>query len=233
MPYTDVNGDAIAVDLGRLERQIIRNALNGYQADLEAAGKKDRALGVPNEVTALYLSVISGENGWGKGLYAKLSEQMTIDDELEAVNRAVSDTLDALASVAVEVPEPAVRAWSAEEREAVRAWAPALARQRAAKTDEERAAVEVPNGGQWPGCVRDALQEQATALDEAAGVIVSLCPMASHAQVLNDAAEARKAVRWAVDESKARAKADGAAAPLYPTTLAAKRALEKHHSQPL
>lgn len=161
----ELNGGAFTVELGRLERQVVRNALNLYKDQLEKSQKKDRELGVPNEATALMLAVIDGNNGWGEGLYAKMLEQRTLDEEEQAAAaeeaaRAAEEALVRLRDEIALYADPplalhVVRGWSDEERAAVAA---AIAR-RAEGQDDEWPEFLV-KAGKEAGDAREALMRR-------------------------------------------------------------------------
>lgn len=134
------NGDALDVQLGRLERVILRNALNRHKDALESAQKKDRELGVPNEATTMHLAVIEGDASWGKGLYDKLSEQGTFDEEAhrehgKAVVQAdltklatdIKATVEALRGIGLDLDGAHFQGMTYGQRGAIQTWARALA----------------------------------------------------------------------------------------------------------
>ena len=133
MPYLDQNGDVLPVDLGRLERKVVRDALNAHRDELEKLSKKSREKGVPNPTADLYVAVIDGGSGWGQSLVGKFGEQPTLGDEAasameeQAATRRrqveVEQLNEALAYLGHPLDHEVLLGWTPEQRSEVRLWA--------------------------------------------------------------------------------------------------------------
>jgi hypothetical protein len=88
VPYTE-DADTIPVRVNRLERLVLRNALDTHRKKLEKVQKDSDDAGVPNADAGLHLSVIDGTEGWGQSLVSKFSGAQTHVDE-EARERAAT-----------------------------------------------------------------------------------------------------------------------------------------------
>jgi len=134
-PATPLFADQMAVKLARVERAIMRDALNYYVSTVQKRIKNLRELGLPVDDMHQRIAIINGGNGLGTGIYNKLTEQMSIGDqaqlqldderraqEAEAVAcRDILLKLDAMpAHPKGQLDEPLlkyVRSWSTEARQ--------------------------------------------------------------------------------------------------------------------
>lgn len=140
MAYIGLNDGVITIPMGRLERVILRNALNRHKDALEKAQKTDDGLGVPNEATKMHLAVIEGDSTWGKGLYDKLSEQASFSEEAhrahaDAVQQAdltklatdIGRTVEALRGIGLDLDGELFQGMTYAQRGEIQTWARALA----------------------------------------------------------------------------------------------------------
>lgn len=82
-PATPLFADQMAVKLARVERAIVRDALNYYVATVQKRIKNLRELGLPVDDMNQRIAIINGGNGLGTGIYNKLTEQMSIGDQAQ------------------------------------------------------------------------------------------------------------------------------------------------------
>lgn len=149
---TPLFADKMTVSLARVERAIMRNALNYYEGTLVKLIKKNRELGLPVDDLNKTIAIIKGGDGLGTGMYQRLTEQMTIADEaqlrLDDEQRAQQAEAVACRDILLKLDDMPVGKFDEQLLNYVRSW-PSDARQ--AAIDYATTVNALPEGEKYTG----------------------------------------------------------------------------------